>query len=78
MESVNDWKLGNLVGFGYPYRTTGRLILIQRTMRSRWMIIAQVLGQQSFKMPPIEDDDVIQKFSAQATYYAFNTGILPS
>ncbi len=28
MESVNDWKLGNLVGFAYLYRTTGRRILV--------------------------------------------------
>jgi hypothetical protein len=28
MKSVNDWKLGNLVGIGYPYRTTGRRILV--------------------------------------------------
>jgi len=28
-------------------------------------------------MSLVEDDDVIQKFSAQATDYAFNSGILP-
>jgi hypothetical protein len=28
MESVNDRELGNLVGFGYLYRTTDRRILV--------------------------------------------------
>ena len=28
MEYLNDWKLGNLVQFGYPYPTTVRRILI--------------------------------------------------
>ncbi len=28
-------------------------------------------------MPLVEDDDVIQKFSAEATDKAFNIGVLP-
>ncbi len=77
MESVNDWELGNLIGFGYQYWTTGRRALVQRTMRSPRMIIIQVREQQSFEMPLVEDDDVIQKFSAKASDYALNIGILP-
>ncbi len=41
------------------------------------MIIIQVRGQQSFEMSLVEDDDVIQKFSAKASDYPFNIGILP-
>jgi hypothetical protein len=28
MQSLNGWKLGNLVQFGYPYPTTVRRILV--------------------------------------------------
>ena len=41
------------------------------------MIVIQVRGQQSFEMSFIADDDMIQKFSAQATNYALNIGVLP-
>ena len=40
------------------------------------MIIIQIRGQKSLEMPLVEDDDVIQKISAKATYYAFNKGVL--
>jgi len=36
------------------------------------MIILQVRGQQPFEMSLVEDDNVIQQFSAKATDYAFN------
>jgi len=39
------------------------------------MIIIQVRAQQWFEMSLIEDDDVIQQFSAKATDYAFNIGV---
>ncbi len=41
------------------------------------MIKIQVRGQQSFEVSLVEDDDVIQKFSAKATDYALNIGVLP-
>ena len=41
------------------------------------MIIIHVGGQPSFEMSLVEDDDVIQKFSAQASDYALNMGVLP-
>lgn len=61
MESLNDRQLCHLAWFSYPYRTTVRRILIQRTVRSPWIIIIQVRRQQSFEMSIVEDDDVIQK-----------------
>ena len=41
------------------------------------MIKIQVRGQQSFEISLVEDDDVIQKVSAKAADYAFNTGVWP-
>ncbi len=41
------------------------------------MIIIQVREQRSFEVSLVEDDDAIQKFSAKATDYAFNIGVLP-
>ena len=39
------------------------------------MIIIQIRGQQSFEMLLVEDNDVIQQFSAKAADYAFNIGV---
>ena len=78
MESVNDRELGNLVGFGFLYRTTDRRILVERTMRSPRMIIIQIRGQQSLEMSLVEDNDVIQKFSSDTADHSFDIGILPS
>lgn len=36
-----------------------------------------VRGQQSFEMSFVEDDDMIQKLSTQATNNALNIGVLP-
>jgi hypothetical protein len=41
------------------------------------MIIVKVRGQQLFEMSLVEDDDVIQKFSAKAPDHSFDIGILP-
>jgi len=41
------------------------------------MIIIQVRGQQSFEMSFVEDNDMIQKLSTQATNYALDIGVLP-
>ena len=41
------------------------------------MIIIQVRGQQPFEMSLVEDDAVIQQFSAKTADYAFNIGVLP-
>jgi hypothetical protein len=39
------------------------------------MIIIQIRGQESLEMTFVEDDDVIQKFSAKATDQAFIIGV---
>ncbi len=41
------------------------------------MIIIQVRGQQSIEMSLVEDDDVIQKFSAKVPDHSFDLGNLP-
>lgn len=46
-------------------------------MRSPRMIIIQIRGQQSYEMSLLEDDNVIQKFSAKAPDHSFDIGILP-
>ena len=46
-------------------------------MRSPGVIAIQVRGKQSVEMSLVENDDVIQKLSAQATDCALNIGVLP-
>ena len=41
------------------------------------MVVIQIRGQKSLEMPFVDDNDVIEKFSAKATYQPFNVSILP-
>ena len=61
MESLNDWKFDNLPQFGWAYRPPVRHILVQGSVRSPGMVVRR---KQSFEVPIVEDDDVIQKLSA--------------
>lgn len=77
MKTVDDRKLKNVAGFSWSYRATRRGILVQGSVRSPRVVIAEVRRGQSFEMPFVENDNVIQKLPTKATDHTFHVSVLP-
>jgi len=57
--------------------TSRRCFLLQREMRSVPVIIADVIRHQSFQMPLIEHDDMVEQVSAAVADPALRNAVLP-
>src|SRR3979490_1779277 len=77
MEAADLRERDNLAGSGRVYRSALRTILGEREMRSRLVVIVKVRRQHAAQMMLIEDDDVIQTFTADRTNDAFDVAVLP-
>ena len=77
MEAADLWERDNLAGTEWVYWSALRTILGEREMRSRLVVIVKVRRQHAAQMMLIEDDDVIQTFTADRTNDAFDVGVLP-
>lgn len=59
------------------YLTTSRCSLRQRKVRPVFMVIADVLAEQSFQMPLIEYDHMVQNFLTAAAHPTLGHVVLP-
>jgi hypothetical protein len=64
VKAVDGSELENVAGFGHSYGTTVWRIAIQGPVRSPGMVIVQIGRQESLEMPLVENNDVIEQFSA--------------
>ena len=77
MEATDLGKLDDLPVLRWLDRSRLRRILLQRQMRSRTMVVADVSPQDSAKMTLVEDDDVIETLSPDRADDTLDVGILP-
>jgi hypothetical protein len=64
VKAVDGREFNNVTGFRYSYVTTVRRVTIQRLVCSPRMIVIQIRRHKPLEMPLVEDDDVVQEFSA--------------
>ena len=66
--------------FGRLVRLNGetfRRVLIQRQVRARFVIIAEITFEQSTQMVVIEDDHMVQTFTTNASDQSLHVAVLP-
>src|SRR4030095_3419538 len=56
---------------------TFRCVLIQRQVRERFVIIAEITFEKSTQMVVIEDDHMVQTFATNASDQSLHVAILP-
>jgi len=61
---VDDREFNNAAGFCCSYGTTVRRVAIQGLVCSPRMIVVQIRRHNSLEVPLVEDDDVVEEFSA--------------
>ncbi len=64
VKAVDGRKFNNIAGFGWFYGATVWRVAIQGLMRSPRMAVIQIRRHKPLEMPLVEDDDVVQEFSA--------------
>jgi len=77
VKPVNGWKFDNIAGLGRSYGSAVRRILPQSPMRSPRLVVIQIRRQKSLQMPFVENDDVVEQFSAQCADHPLHISILP-
>jgi hypothetical protein len=78
MMQTADLREGNNVAGGGKLRATRSwAVLVEREMRSGVMMILKIARQDASQVMFVEDDNVIQAFSADRTDETFDVGILP-
>lgn len=58
-------------------RPMARRILVQRQMRSEFVVVADVGDKDTTQMGPAKDDDMIEAFAADRTDQSFRVPVLP-
>jgi hypothetical protein len=64
VKAVDGREFNNVAEIPCAYGTPIRRVTIQGLVCSPRMIVIQIRRHQSFEMPLIEHDDVVEKFSA--------------
>ncbi len=64
MKAVDCWEFNNTAGIRCSYGTTARRVAVQGLVCSPWMVVIQIRKHESLWMPLVEQDDMIEKFSA--------------
>jgi hypothetical protein len=64
VKAVDGREFNNVTGFRCSYGTTVRCVAIQGLVCSPRMIVIQIRRDKPLEMPLVEDDDVVQEFSA--------------
>jgi hypothetical protein len=78
MVQTADLREGNNVARGGKlYATRPWAVLVEREMRSGVMMISEIARQHAAQVSLIEDDDVIQAFTANRADQTLDVGILP-
>jgi hypothetical protein len=78
MVQTTNFREGNdIAGRGRLYGTRPRAVLAERKMRSDVMMVLKIARQNATQMALVEDDDVIQAFSADRTDETLNVRVLP-
>jgi len=78
MMQTADLREGNNVARGGKlYATRPWAVLVEREMRSGVMMILKIARQYAAQVTLVEDDNVIQAFTADRTDETLGVGILP-
>ena len=77
MQAANLWNGDNLARMGWMNRTWFRAVLPQRQVRSGSMVIVEIRGEDPTQMTLVQDDHVIQAFTADRSDNAHDKTILP-
>ena len=64
VKAQDGWELNNITGVRCSYGTTVRRIAIQGLVCSPRMVVIEIRRHESFDMPLVEHDHVVEKFSA--------------
>ena len=76
MMQTADLREGNNCG-GKLHATRPWAVLVEREMRSGVMMILKIARQYAAQVTLVEDDNVIQAFTADRTDETLGVGILP-
>src|SRR5260370_33909317 len=78
MVQTTNFREGNDIAVrGRVYVARPRAVLAERKMRSDVMMVLKIARQNAAQMALVEDDDVIQAFSADRTEETLNVRVLP-
>src|SRR5712671_3028459 len=77
MQTTDLRERDDLAGTEWLYRAALRTILVEREMRSRFVVIVKVGRQHTAQVTLTEDDDVIETLAAHRANDALDVGVLP-
>ncbi len=77
MQTADLGKGNNIACGGKLHATSPRAVLVEREMRSGVMMILKIARQYAAQVTLVEDDNVIQAFTADRTDQALDIWVLP-
>ncbi len=77
MQTADLRERDDLAGTEWVYRAALRAVLIEREMRSGFVVILKVGRQHTAQVTLTEDDDVIEALAAHRANDALDVGVLP-
>ena len=77
MQSTDLWERNDLACGRSVYGPLLRAVLVEREMRPGVMMILKIARQDAAQVTLVEDDNVIQAFTADRTDETLGVGILP-
>ena len=73
-----DLRQGNDgAAFGWLDGARLRRVLLERQVRARAVIVAEVAAQTTTEVSLVQDDHVVEEFAADYADYALGEGVLP-
>src|SRR5215216_4861802 len=77
MQTADLGEGNNIARRGKLYGTRPRAVLVEREMRSGVVVILKIVRQYAAQMTLVEDDNVIQAFTADRTDQTLDIRVLP-
>src|SRR6476620_1477210 len=77
MQTAHLRKGNNIARRGKLYGTRPRAVFVEREMRSGVVVILKIARQYAAQVTLVEDDHVIQAFTADRTDQTLDIGVLP-
>src|SRR5262249_16883027 len=77
VKSTDLWNLNYPARLGRLNGTDFWSVLIQRQVRARFVIIAEIVFEQSAQMAVIQDDHMIQTLATNGSDHTFHVAVLP-
>jgi hypothetical protein len=77
MQTADLREGNNIACRGKLYATRPRAVLFEREMRSGVMMISKIARQYAAQVTLVEDDNLIQAFTADRTNETLGVGVLP-